>query len=528
MSGHFSISYTPPSPAKVLYLVALGGNVSGVNSAIGLSGVLGLSDAAPSSVTINELTTVAAEWALAQFTDSTGTQIGAPSTDAIGLTNAANQAQANLADVTTGGLPTFLSALTCPPASGPTPPNCDGQERMNTFANILWSCVQSSSSASANCTGLLGYTAGSTTLSAAHFMAANPVSSTATTADLYALQTFSSPFTPKLNATPDGTEIALNFAPGGLTSQALAIDSHGGVWVNNSSASPSVLELSSSGATLGNFTADSNFVTPSGIAIDDSGNVWVADQSGAVIELASNGAYSNSFGASTNATGIAADGAGDIWVTSPGADGLTELSPSGNTYSSSGIDPNGPSFDDPIGIAIDKSSNVWIANHGASDLIEVQGGNTSEAFGASSALSQPYAIAIDAIGNIWVADQDYAGIIEVTTIDTVNTYQPEGGDFGAPAGIALDTAGNVWLTNHSTNCVTQWNTNSSTAGFFAPAGDPFVNPAGIAIDASGDVWVVNSNVDDSSVTEIIGAAGPVLTPIAACLDQASPGNLCLP
>ena len=82
-SGDFTISYTPPSPAGELYVVALGGNAgSDNNSAIGLMGIAGLSSALPGSVTINEFTTVAGAWALAQFTDSTGQTIGAPSTNA--------------------------------------------------------------------------------------------------------------------------------------------------------------------------------------------------------------------------------------------------------------------------------------------------------------------------------------------------------------------------------------------------------------------------------------------------------------
>jgi hypothetical protein len=133
--GYFTITYTPPSPAAMLYVVALGGNAgSGTNSAIGLMGIAGLSNALPGSIKINEFTTVAGAWALAQFTDSTGQTIGAPATNAAGFTNAANQAQANLADISTGGPAAFwttygINAGTC---SDSPPVNCDGLERMDT------------------------------------------------------------------------------------------------------------------------------------------------------------------------------------------------------------------------------------------------------------------------------------------------------------------------------------------------------------------------------------------------------------
>jgi hypothetical protein len=92
-NGNFLVGYTPPAVPALLYLTAVGGNAgAGSNTAIGLMSVAGMSNLVtqPVSVTLNELTTVAAEWALAQFTDATGQLIGAPSSNAAGLANAAN------------------------------------------------------------------------------------------------------------------------------------------------------------------------------------------------------------------------------------------------------------------------------------------------------------------------------------------------------------------------------------------------------------------------------------------------------
>ena len=55
-NGKFTIRFTPPAKPQLLYLVALGGNGgAGNNSAIGMMGVVGLSNTAPDSVTITEL-----------------------------------------------------------------------------------------------------------------------------------------------------------------------------------------------------------------------------------------------------------------------------------------------------------------------------------------------------------------------------------------------------------------------------------------------------------------------------------------
>lgn len=195
-NGKFNVGYTPPAKPAVLYLSALGGNAgSGSNAAIGLMGVAGMSNALPSSVTTNELTTVAVEWALAQFTDSTGQIIGAPASNATGFTNAINLAQTNLVDITTGAPAAFLAATeTSCGAGGSGPDNCPALEKMDTLANILAACVESSGPSSSACSALFSSTgSSSTTLQAAHAMAANPA---ANVGALFALQSSSPPFAP--------------------------------------------------------------------------------------------------------------------------------------------------------------------------------------------------------------------------------------------------------------------------------------------------------------------------------------------
>ncbi len=302
-SGNFTLGYAPPASPAVLYLSALGGNalsgsntaigsnaVIASNTAIGLMGVAGMSNALPPSVTINELTTVAAEWALAQFTDATGQIIGAPSSNATGFANAVSQAQVNLTDISTGLPASFWSnqGATEANCTGGSPPvNCDGLERMDTIANILAACVESSGPSSSACSTLLTNTFSSTdTLAAAHIMATNPVANVAT---LFGLQSGTPPFIPDLSAAPDGWEIALNFAPAGanfINPNFLAIDAGGNVWVPTYGGN-SVTELNSNGGLAGNFApSGANFNDPDGVAIDAAGNVWVTNYNGtSVTEL---------------------------------------------------------------------------------------------------------------------------------------------------------------------------------------------------------------------------------------------------
>ena len=89
-SGSFSFtSWICPADNPETYVIVESGNPGGgTNPAIGMMSLTGPCDALTASAfaTVNELTTVAAEWALAQFSDSTGAFIGTSSTNATGLT----------------------------------------------------------------------------------------------------------------------------------------------------------------------------------------------------------------------------------------------------------------------------------------------------------------------------------------------------------------------------------------------------------------------------------------------------------
>jgi streptogramin lyase len=571
-SGNFTITYVPPSPATLLYVIATGGNAgAGTNSAIALIGVVGLSNEAPGSVKINELTTVAGEWALAQFIDSSGTAIGAPATNATGLANAANQAQVNLADVSTGlpasfwttydanagtctlvecdvlepsdalrNLLTDTGELPAPPVNSSCvvlpsvapPVNCDGLERMDTIANILAACVASSGPSSSACATLLGDTDSTTTAEAAEYMATNLTSSVA---DLYALQAGSPPFTPALTSAPDGWELALNFSGVDFDAPiALAIDATGNVWVPNFFGD-SVTELTSSGEVAGNYDpAGANFDDPVGVAIDAGGNAWMVNQAGeSVTELTSSGSLAGNYdpaGANFDNPGDPAiDAAGNVWVPNNVHHGssITELTSSGDLAGD--YAPSGANLSGPAAAAIDATGNVWLPNTFGSTVTALtsSGALAGNYAPTGSDFNVPVAIAIDAGGNAWVANEDGNSIVVLTSSGNLaGNYAPTGANFADPNALAIDSAGNVWVTNQTGNSLTELTSGGDLLGNFAPVGADFDVPTAVAIDAAGDVWIPNSNGD--SVAEFIGAAGAVLTPQVACLTQATPAAVCLP
>ncbi len=550
-TGSFNISNdyscTPDSngvPGQQVYLYAVGGNPgSGTNPAASFMAILGDCPAignffiATPYVWMNEVSTVAAAYAMAGFAyDSTHVSSSGTSLAKVGIENAFANAS-NLVTLATG------VPLTVTPAGNGTVP----QSLIITLANTLAACVNSQGLVTGPTTPTTCYTLftnaesnGSTgteptdTATAAINIAHNPGSNVNA---LYVLQTGMPAFGKGLTTQPNDFTMGLKFTGGGLSNtEYIAIDSSGNVWTSNfgTTAKPlSVSKFSSLGVALSPSTGytGGGLNHPQGIAIDDFGYVWVADAyTGAGVSKFTNAGvpvpYSPCTGGGTGATqDIAMDGYGDAWMAEGAPDSVFELS---NTCvpvtPSGGLGVGGG----PLGIAVDGTGNAWSSNSTDNSLSEYS--NTGVAMNGGhpyygGGLNFPYGMAIDSAGSVWVADNGYGNGASISKfsnsgVPLSGTSGFTGGGLFAPLVIAIDGSGNVWTQggggvggagnlSEFTNAGVAM---SPTTGYYASGA--LEGPISIAVDGSGNVWT--SNVLDV-LSEVIGAATPVITPISAGL-----------
>ena len=528
-------SYTCPAGNPQTYVIATGGNPgSGTNNAIGLMALTGPCNSLSAStfVMVNELTTVAAQYALAQFSDATGQDFGSSSTNATGLNNAVSLAAGSSGDGTdgdlvtsyllTGGTPSntgvaapFWAASGASEANctGSTPAvNCDGLEQMDTIANILAQCINntepssplpSCASAAGACNILFACTGtpvAGTTLEAVHQMASNPAANVSSIFNVQGTPA-SAPFTPAKSAAPNAWTLALNYTGGGLSAPSgIAIDAAGNAWVANI---PSIQSL---GNSLSEFS---------------SGGSAISGSSG----------YTG--GGLSEPDAIAIDASGHVWAANYGANSLSEFSSGGSAISGpSGY--TGGGLNGPQGIAIDAAGNAWVANHNHGSISEFSsGGSALSGSGyTGGGLNGPAGIAIDALGNAWVANSGGELGISISEFSSTGAAISRnsgytGGGLRGPQGIAIDAAGNAWVANYNHGSISEFSSGGSAiSGPSGYTGGGLNGPVGIAIDAAGNAWV--ANLGGNSLSEFIGAARPVLTPLVACLTQATPSAVCLP
>ena len=508
--GLFSITgmYSCTNATQV-YITATGGNAgSGTNGAINLMVALGscstlLANAAVTNISINELSTVAAVYALAPFmTDYT--HVGATGSNPSGLVNAFAMANA-LVNYSTG-------AIQLPPPGVSLPVN-----EINTLADILAACINSTSGFT-SCGTLLSATGASETIGAGLAIAKNPGNPAITA--LWTLPSSAPPFVPTLTAQPNDFTIAYRYAGAELASPfGIALDANGNGWITNQAGRSVTRFPNPSAITLGttSYTAGTALLAPRGISIDRAGNIWIANTGASnVVELNPAGlpAPGTPFtaGGLTAPVAIANDSAGNAWITNFNSSSLTALNSSGAAIDGSPI-TGGGTLNAPTGVAIDTAGRVNVANAGSGSLAVFSNAGTLLSTVSDGTLLGATAVATSGTGFAMAGSTTGAAVTGAFAYgSTAGTSGPAspivGGGLTLPVAVAYDGAGTAWFAN--TASISAFNGTSPLAP--ATGFGSLSAPQGIAIDASGNVWTTNSG--DNSVSIFVGLATPVGTPLA--------------
>ncbi len=476
--GRFRISYLRPRGAEVLYLLATGGS-DAAGRAVQLLTVAGSVQQPTRSVTVNELTTVASAYALAQFTRGPVVRGRSP-----GLQNAAATA-ANLINPATGGIGSVL-------ASPPNGSDTDTLATLRTLADVVGGCTQGSAG---TCRRLFlaarppGDPVPANTLQAILDVARHPANNSA---GLFALPKTRS-YVPQLSAAPTAWVLSLKYTAGGFNGPGrMAFDSHGNVWVTNNFQPPApstaaglgLISLSPTGRPINNSPIAGGGLKGVwwGIAIDQRDHVWTSNYVGD----------------------------DETPFTSPdftGGTNVSEFSDAGRPLSRSGGFANGE-ISAPQGVAVDQQGNVWIANHVGNSVTEYPHGNPYAArVITGGGLVKPFAIAIDAHGNKWVTDYaiDASHAGQVTRVDASGrAFGPfAGGAMSSPQGIAVDQAGNLWVANLASSSITELGPDGQVNPRSPIRAKSLIGPWSVAVDGNGNIWV--ASFLGETLTELCGA-----------------------
>lgn len=371
-----------------------------------------------------------------------------------------------------------------------------------------------------------------------------------------------------LAGSSDGTGTAARFSQ----PQGLATDNADNIYVTDGQVrvrkiTPtgvvSTLAGSGSWGSTDGVGANVSFSRPTGIATDSAGNVYVADSDNHTIrKISPAGVVSTWIGTpgvdgSTDGTGAAArlryptglaiDNMGNVYVTEPLNYTIRKITPDGEVSTlagSTGIpgsaDGMGTAarFFIPSGIAVNTAGNVYVADSGNQTIrkltptgtvstlagaVELSG--SADGMGAEARFTGPMAIAADTAGNVYVSDADRRSIRKITPTGMVSTWVGTPGVAGSADGIgpaarfgnvqalATDSVGNVYAAdgsstlgesssqgNHTIRKITPNGVVSTLAG--TPGVSGFTDGVGtaasfkrmdsLATDRAGNVYVAGS------------------------------------
>jgi sugar lactone lactonase YvrE len=236
-------------------------------------------------------------------------------------------------------------------------------------------------------------------------------------------------------------------------------------------------------------TLGSGFKSPEGVAVDGSGNVFVADEfSTAITEILAAGGYTavkTLAGGFSHPQGVALDGNFNLYVfddngikMAPAATGYTTAAPIGNGFS--GADA----------LAVDSAGDAVIGFLNESGVREASAASNYMTVDqiATPGVGLPNAIALDGSGNLFVADSANNAVKEMTAASDYSTVTTVATGFVDPQGIAVDSSANIFVADTGDNAVTEF----FAAGGYAKSqilDANFKSPNGVAVDGSGNIFV---------------------------------------
>lgn len=514
--GAFVLRYRAASARAVKYVLATrpgGGAEAGFpvpGGSYRLAAALGAGPV-PARASVNERTTVAMGYAMAQFISG-----GRVAGENPGLRNAAAMTR-NLVDRGSGAQSRVLTRF-------PNGASTSTQRGFNSLANLLGLCRAQDG----RCAALLRLASvpqgrpAADTLAAAVAMARYPWHNAKA---LFGLsQQARGLYGPALRQQPGAWTLALRFegSPRALDGPGnFAIDRGGSLWVGNNYAySRRAKEPACFGRSLLRFTPTGRSYPGSpyesggasgvgfGITIDRRDHVWTGNfgfkgvgcaeepPHNSVSEYLSNG---RALSPDLTSTGFTTNEAGEEVETFKG-----------------GWEVGGISW--PQGTVADVNNNIWVANCGSNSVTLIPDGRPGAAVnfpqaqiappGSGAGFSRPFGVATDADGNAYIAGNESATVVKMAPTGEV-LARFEGGGLHRPLGLATDSGGNLWVGNSTwvvAPCVGQFSpeggprkggsvtlirADGRVSGQSPYRGGGIRNAWGVAVDGDDTVWVAN-------------------------------------
>jgi sugar lactone lactonase YvrE len=253
-------------------------------------------------------------------------------------------------------------------------------------------------------------------------------------------------------------------------------------------------------------TAQGQLERPNGVAVDASGNVWIADSwNNRIVELDRNGGFVRqvgSFGAAAGQfngpRGIAVAPNGTVWVADYGNHRLQAFTSQG-VFIRQVTPTDQLKLEGPWAIAAAKDGSVWVSDVTADRIRHYSETGAYLGNAPDSTLANVYGLAIDSFGNIWASDYSSNKVYEYYSNGVFKfSFGSEGtgnGQFKGPQGVAIAPSGNVFVADEGNGRIQELKPDGTFLrqfGSLGAASDQLSEPKGLAVGPGNTLYVGNA------------------------------------
>ncbi len=356
----------------------------------------------------------------------------------------------------------------------------------------------------------------------------------------------------------------VNGVPGSISSDPVALTVNIGTTITTFAGEPGV-----AGSTDATGLA-ARFSSPASIAVDTSGNFYVADAANHIIRKISPAGVVTTLagvaGSSGNTDGVGSaarfnapaavtvDSIGNVFVADTYNHTIRAITPSGSVSTLAGLPNNSGSADGtgtaarfsfPSGIAVDLSVSIYVADSANHTIRRITSGGVVTTFAGSAGLpgstnangtvarfNYPNGLAIGQGGVVYVADSFNHLIRRITPSADVSTLAGGAGAAGSvdgngtaarfnqPTGVGADTLGNVYVADtfsHTIRRISSVGDVTTLAGAVGVPGSTdgvglsarFNQPFALTIDVNGNLYVADTR--NNTIRRSGTTSAPVIT-----------------
>jgi hypothetical protein len=341
-----------------------------------------------------------------------------------------------------------------------------------------------------------------------------------------------------------GTNATFNVPDG------VAVDGLGNIYVADGAFNEAIRKISATGVVTTYFSK--GWFMPLGVALDGSGNIYMADfyPGGTIRMISATGVFSTlagrestwsgvgnsgfNNGIGTNATfsgptAVAVDGSGNIYVADrdnhairkiSAGNVVTTLAGNGTAGFDNGTGTNA-TFNVPVGVAVDGSGNIYVADAynnairkiSAGGVVTTLAGNGTPGFdngtGTNATFFWPMGVTVDGSGNVYVGDTKNNAVRKISPGGVVTTLAGNGtagfdngtgtnATFNLPKGVALDGSGNIYVVDMDNNAIRKL----SSSGLSSPTPTPKPSPKPVLVQWGSGPGTIPANALNSQIAAI--------------------------